>query len=111
MSRAPARPIEIRRPVTRAHASLDAGMTAAAGDAELEFRIRCAPTTVALARLLSVLHGRGARVTGLQWVTDPDGCCATATIVAGLPARRHPHLLDAVDRIVDVRSVAATASR
>jgi acetolactate synthase regulatory subunit len=71
----------------------------------LSLAVHTIATTNALARVIAVLHSRGADVQQFTWTTDAGGCTATATLVVGLAEERHQHLRAALDRVVDVTEV------
>ena len=72
----------------------------------LHLRVFMAPTTHALARLLVLVRGRGARVLYLRWEATPEAAEGTATLLIQLDSARHLHLRAAVERSIDVTRTA-----
>ena len=80
---------------------------AAYGEGDLlRLKVFMAPTTHALARLLVLVRGRGAKVLDLRWRATPGAAEGTVTLLIGLDSARHPHLLAAIERSVDVTHTA-----
>lgn len=78
-----------------------------AADDTLRLTVLMAPTTHALARLLLLLHGRGAKILDLRWRVAPLEVEGIATLLIGLERARQAHLQEVIVRSIDVRGIAA----
>lgn len=61
-----------------------------------------APTTHALARLISVIHSRDAKVLDLRWQLIPEADEGVAMLLLRVAKDRQRHLQTAIFRSIDV---------